>query len=302
MSLVNQTVWVVGGVGVIGRGIARGLLKAGATVIVNSRAPERLEMIAHDLGYPPNNKLLLVHGSLLPSNTDINDMVSSTLENRVLHHVVAHGAVRYWTKKLADCDETFSLLDVKNDQGLLDTISNDDFTFASSRLASLHFSAAKALIPHLPNNNDKNTTSSSSSSSSSSSYTFVTGDGGGHSSGRRSAMGEINSHHVWGLAAAIREELTRTTKIRCREIRVEMNINRPTMERIHSPRNRPLSEDIGDLCAGLASHLDIPYDEGSLIRLSSQEELERYMVKYEVIEDTKAAASLPHIWEMAGSL
>ena len=31
MSLLNQTAWVVGGVGVVGRGITRGLLQAGAT-------------------------------------------------------------------------------------------------------------------------------------------------------------------------------------------------------------------------------------------------------------------------------
>ena len=55
MSLVNKTCWVVGGVGVIGRGIARSLLQAGATVIVNSSDESRLEQINSDL-YNPSLK------------------------------------------------------------------------------------------------------------------------------------------------------------------------------------------------------------------------------------------------------
>ncbi len=49
MTLVNQTCWVVGGVGVIGRGIARSFLQAGATVILNSSDESRLNQIAFDL-------------------------------------------------------------------------------------------------------------------------------------------------------------------------------------------------------------------------------------------------------------
>ena len=64
MSLANKTVWVVGGVGVIGRGIARNILKSGATVIVNSRSEERLVRLSEDLGNP--DQLLTVKGSLLP--------------------------------------------------------------------------------------------------------------------------------------------------------------------------------------------------------------------------------------------
>jgi NAD(P)-dependent dehydrogenase (short-subunit alcohol dehydrogenase family) len=91
MSLVGQTVWVVGGVGVVGRGICRGLLKAGATVIVNSRSAERLDRVSADLGHP--QRLVTVHGSLLPGYAQ--KTVSETLSaQNQLHHVVAHGAVR----------------------------------------------------------------------------------------------------------------------------------------------------------------------------------------------------------------
>ena len=91
MSLIGQTVWVVGGVGVVGRGICRGLLKAGARVIVNSRSTERLDRVNADLGHP--ERLVTVHGSLLPGFA--HKTVLETLNDRnELHHVVAHGAVR----------------------------------------------------------------------------------------------------------------------------------------------------------------------------------------------------------------
>ena len=97
MSLINQTVWVVGGVGVVGRGITRGLLQAGATVIVNSRSEERLDKIQASLGNP--ERLMLVHGSLLPGQA--SKTVADALDKTALNHVVAHGAVRWWAKPTA---------------------------------------------------------------------------------------------------------------------------------------------------------------------------------------------------------
>merc|ERR1712238_598123 len=85
-----------------------------------------------------------------------------------------------------------------------------------------------------------------------SSYTFVTGCAGGHPEGKRSALGEINTHHVWGLSAALRNERLEKD-INCRELRIRLPVNRPTEERENEPRERPLSEDIGTLCAGLVA-------------------------------------------------
>jgi NAD(P)-dependent dehydrogenase (short-subunit alcohol dehydrogenase family) len=291
MSLANQTVWVVGGVGVIGRGIARGLLQAGATVVVNSRSPERLERVAGELDYP--NRLILVQGSLLPGHAART--VESTLSNYSagLHHVVAHGAVRYWTTKREGCDETYSLSN--STKPLLEGFSVEEFISASSQLAALHFSAAQALIPRLQQ----------PSSTSAATYTFVTGDGGGPESGQRSAMGEINSHHVWGLSAALRRQLYHHP-VTCRELRMEMPISSPpsglTLPDAVFRRARPLAQDIGDLCAGLASHGQGMHDSGALLRITNQSELERYLFKYNVSLDHLTAEKLPNIWEMAGSL
>ena len=70
-----------------------------------------------------------------------------------------------------------------------------------------------------------------------SSYTFVTGDAGGHPKGKRSALGEINTHHVWGLAAALRNERFERS-VNCREIRVRIPVNRPVEERKNEPRGK----------------------------------------------------------------
>jgi len=261
MSLVNQTCWVVGGVGVIGRGITRALLQSGATVIVNSRAESRLNQLQTDLGNP--EKLVLVHGSLLPCSAEstIEKVLSN---NTLLHHVVAHGAVRYWTTKAEWSDETFSL-----DNRRLLGMSTEEFSNAGSQLARLHFSAASSLIPRLEGLSEFDGTNTS--------YTFVTGDGGGHVSGKRTNAGIVNAYHSQGLASGLREELKRS-KVAVREIRVGLQVNRPETEKKKEPRLRPLSEDIGDLCAGLVSSGNKM--DGGLIELGSQEALEQQLLEY----------------------
>jgi NAD(P)-dependent dehydrogenase (short-subunit alcohol dehydrogenase family) len=278
MSLANKTCWVVGGVGVIGRAISRSLLGSGATVIVNSREEERLDRLASDLGNP--EKLITVHGSLLPGKSDDTIKKALGMSSGSLNHVVAHGAVRYWTNKRGACDESMRL---DGNKKLLD-MTPDEFIVASSQLATLHFNAAKELLPKL--NGD------------STSYTFVTGDGGGHPSTIRSALGELNSYHVWGLSAALRAEL-KDGHVACREIRVGLPVNRPESERFKKPRPRPLSEDIGDLCAGVAC---APREKmhGELMYIDSQDSLEDFLIQFNATKDKNI--NLPNLWEFSGSL
>lgn len=269
MSLHNKTCWVVGGVGVIGRGITRALLNAGATVIVNSRSEKRLLQISDELGNP--DKLITINGSLLPGYAakTVHDTLSSSPP---LDHVVAHGAVRFWGGQTGR-DETHSIIrSGVTGGGFLDT-EPQDFTIAASHLASLHYSAAQQLVPHLRHSDGV------------SSYTFVTGDAGGHPGGRRSAVGELNAHHVWGLSAALRRlDIAKTEfggedVINCRELRVKMAVNRPDEERAADPRPRPLSVDIGSLCAGLAMNPTGMSDRGDLIEVS-QDTLTPLLEKY----------------------
>lgn len=282
--LSNQTCWVVGGVGVIGRGITRGLLKAGATVIVNSRSEERLTRFSEDLGHP--EKLVAIRGSLLPGYA--SKTVAETLDAiaRPLNHVVAHGAVRYGYNNSSsngygngsngsynrDGDESHIMIQHRGGTAagsFLQSMTPEEFVGPASQLASLHFSAAQELMPRIQFSNGA------------SSYTFVTGDAGGHPGGRRSALGEINTHHVWGLAAALRNERLEKD-VNCRELRVGLPINRPMDERKSDPRETPLSDDIGTLCAGLAATADAIDERGELIELKDQESLESLLNRYRI--------------------
>lgn len=294
MSLVNQRCWVVGGVGVVGRGITRGLLQAGATVIVNSRSHERLEKLSDNLGNP--ERLVTVQGSLLPGYA--SKTVSDTLDSAPLNHVVAHGAVRWWARPTAGefqyyeyragCDETYAL-NIRANERLLDQ-TPEEFSRSSAQLASLHFSAAQQLIPRLR------------ASGAPASYTFVTGDGSGKPGGRRTAMGEVNSHHVWGLSSALRQELAQFGgNVMCREIRVGLPINEPGDQKGKSETGNPLSEDIGDLCAGLAAASSKMGDNGRLIRLEEYEDLNALLKEYDVALDA-GVGSLPQFACEQGTL
>lgn len=271
MSLAKQTAWVVGGVGVVGRGITRGLLQAGATVIVNSRSEERLHNIQETLDFPA--RLKTVHGSLLPGQASFT--VSEALKQTPLHHVVAHGAVRWWARPTpgafefyefkAGCDESYSLK-IKANEALLN-MQVEEFAQSSAQLASLHLSAAQQLVPRLLGLHPT--------------YTFVTGDGSGKPGGDRTAMGEINSHHVWGLSAALRHEMM-DNKVSCRELRVGLPVH---------DTEAPLSEEVGDLCAGLAANAS---DKGRLIKLDSFEDLKAIMEEYS-IETDETLKPLPRL-------
>jgi len=271
MSLVNRTCWVVGGVGVIGRALTKSLLRAGATVIVNSREQSRLDNLSEYLQYHEN--LVTFRGSLLPGAAD--KTVERVLENGFpLHHVIAHGAVRYWKKSGKNnnnapdgFDETYSL-----DKRRLLEMNDEEFRDAGGHLASLHFSAARALLPRLEGISHLTGVGTS--------YTFVTGDGGGHPQNFRSAAGELNAHHVWGLAAAIRNEL-KHSNVTCSEIRVGLPLNRPEEERLQNPREKPLSVDIGNLCAGVVSSGNLV--DNSLLNVASEAKLTEYLSDFHAV-------------------
>jgi len=316
MSLVNQTCWVVGGVGVVGRGITRGLLQSGANVIVNSRSEERLDKLRESLGNPSN--LYLVRGSLLPGRA--SKTVADALRDLPVHHVVAHGAVRWWARNTAGtfknhyeyktrCDETYSL-NIQPNQRLLD-YRPEEFINSSAQLASLHFSAAQELIPRI-----QFFSSHSGKDQSSASYTFVTGDGSGKPGGGNTAMADINSHHVWGLSAALRNELTGSSStdgsnvmVNCREIRLGVpahDIIDPTADAASdlssssssspsSSKLSPLSEEIGYLCAGLASSASRTDDKGRLIHIQSRKQMDQLLEEYKVDFDINMNP-LPHYY------
>ena len=217
VSLEGKVCWVVGGVDTVsggvqssfhdavaeirsvdstqvGRNLVRGLLDAGAMVVVNSRTASRLEHLAEILGQP--DRLATVHGSLLPEKADktISDVMNLTAQR--LDHVVAHAGVRWWAGR-GKCDETNTLA-----KDRLFTINDEDFPQKACQLAALQFSAARRLLPRLDENG---------------SYTFVVGDG---ADDKRSALGAINLRACQGIAAACRHEAIIACKVN--EVKVQV--------------------------------------------------------------------------------
>lgn len=92
-NLDGSIAWVVGGAGVIGSGLVRGLLRAGATVVCNSRHKPRLEALSQELNHPAN--LVTLHGSMMPGAAAETVERAMALTGGRLDHVVTHSAVRW---------------------------------------------------------------------------------------------------------------------------------------------------------------------------------------------------------------
>lgn len=282
-GLQGETVWVVGGVGVIGRGICYGLLKAGATVIVNSSSEKRLQQMIEDLEKPKN--LIGIQGTMRPAGADALVERAMALTGNRIDHVVAHSGVRWWANQLNETSFADALLTAgrrsSHSVELTNTANSNEHGLwhcgaqEFGLLPELHFAAARLLIPKLP---DTLRTS----------YTFVTGGAGE----QRSVLSQVNTHGVWGLSAALRE-LYCDAPLRMTELRVSLKINRPAKERALDPRARPLSADIGELCAGIACGSDALVPPRGLYNLSNMGDLLVMKMQYPCPE---IVPGVPMLW------
>uniref|UniRef100_A0A7S2VIV6 Ketoreductase (KR) domain-containing protein n=1 Tax=Zooxanthella nutricula TaxID=1333877 RepID=A0A7S2VIV6_9DINO len=295
-TLNGDVAWVVGGAGPIGRGIARGLLKAGATVIVSSNSETRLKQLRRDLDNP--SELLTIQGTMRPAGAA--DLVKRAMDmtNSKLNHVVAHSGVRWWgatpAKEGGDCEDAGSA--VKDCEDALANskgrdcedplaskgsgLEQDPAQFAehASLLPVLHFTAAKLLLPHLQGTPG-------------SSYTFVTGGAGADNV----IDAQVNAYGVRGLATALRSQHLDST-VRVSEVRVNLKINRPARERATNPRSRPLTADLGEMCAGLAA---CRFSEsGILHKVDTMEDVGRLWARYPCPAVVDGLPVLWH-WEQA---
>lgn len=103
------------------------------------------------------------------------------MTNARLHHVVAHSGVRWWAPQRGGVELQTDLAA----QG-----ASDIHQGLAAASAALHGGAAAAPAP-----------GASPARSSGATYTFVTGGAGE----RRSIEAQLNTHGVWGVAAALRE-------------------------------------------------------------------------------------------------
>jgi len=230
MSLYGQYAWVIGGAGTIGRGLCRGLLRAGATVLVNSRNTDRLAALSEELGHP--DRLIALHGSMLPGSSEKLTHEVMEMTSGQLDHVVAHSGVQWWDKA---GDETSTLSSASR----VLTMSTEEFASAAVQLPLLHFEAARLLMPRLQGDGAGRPRS----------YTLVTGGTGGVSGVK--GLAQINAQALWGLSAALQQEVAGVTVA---EVRCEMQVDRTPDERSRSPRSSPLSHDLGSVVAGIAAN------------------------------------------------
>ena len=268
-GLDGRIAWVIGGAGLMGTGLAHGLLRAGATVIINSRHEARLKALAVELGHP--EKLVPLVGSMLPDQAEntVNQVMDITAGQ--LDHVVSHSAVRWWgAHREGDETQTLQTMNMGARGSLLD-LSVEEFSLQAVSLPQLQFAAARLLVPRLqevPN----------------ASYTFVTGGAGEEA---RSPMGQINAQAVWGLAAALRSE-ARHSSLRVSEVRVGMRFNRSVEERRSEPRANPLSHDVGTIAAGLAAAADHEGWQNALHSLDAQADVEGTKASFPVVDKAYA--------------
>jgi NAD(P)-dependent dehydrogenase (short-subunit alcohol dehydrogenase family) len=183
--LRGKTALVVGGVGPIGRAVVRGLLQAGADVIINSRSDAKLVTLAKDLGHP--SRLHCVMGTMMPSGVDRT--IEKVLDIATPHHVVAHTGVAWWGEQ-GEEDET-ALISSQAGMSLLE-LPRDVFSKMTGLLVDMHFGVASLLVPKMREMRGT-------------SYTFITGTS---STMQRniSPLSRINTHHISGLASALRAE------------------------------------------------------------------------------------------------
>ncbi|KAL1511313.1 hypothetical protein AB1Y20_006118 [Prymnesium parvum] len=277
--LTGHVAWVVGGVGPIGSGIARAFLRAGATVLVNSRYNHRLEVLSEELGHP--EKLIPIHSTMLAPGSEETVRRAMSLTAGRLDHVVAHSSVRWW-RKAGDCDETATTPLIP--RGRMFELTADEFGVYASQLPRLHFEAGRLLLPRL---NSRDRTAAST-------YTFVTGGEPihleprhglwarvqGESSESRTSLGHVNAQAMWGLAAAVRREM-RDQPVTVSEVRLNMRFNRPLEERLDDPRDEPLTHNLGSICAGIASS---PSKAGGLHTIDSQRDIEALQGRFPTVE------------------
>ena len=197
--------------------------------------------ITEDLRSHP--RLTTILGSLLPGSAASTVNGALSYSNVAVNHVVAHGAVRWWapttSRSSLDGPDESRPFSSGVSHAFMDTETDTCFS-ASHHSLSLHHSAAQHLLPRLQATDTQST------------YTFVTGESGLSVSYRDPAV-VVGSRMVQGVAECVRQEVAGMKGVTSAEVRVGMAVDRPAEDRAKEPRAVPLSSEVGDIVAGIAS-------------------------------------------------
>lgn len=196
---------------------------------------------------------------MMPEEAEATVAAAMELTAGRLDHVVAHSAVRWWGRA-GECDETGTISAMREGgTGSILHLDQESFAQQMTMLPRMQFESARLLLPRLqaaPN----------------ASYTLVTGGAGEDA---RSPIGQINAQAVWGLAAALRNEMRASNSaVRIGEVRVGVRFNR-------SIGSEPFSHDLGRICAGLAASAETA---NALHAVDSQQHVDELKASFPVVD------------------
>eukprot|EP00931_Biecheleriopsis_adriatica_P033224 TRINITY_DN19287_c2_g1_i1.p1 TRINITY_DN19287_c2_g1~~TRINITY_DN19287_c2_g1_i1.p1 ORF type:complete len:354 (+),score=42.13 TRINITY_DN19287_c2_g1_i1:100-1062(+) len=236
--LTGQVAWVVGGAGITGRAICLGLLQAGATVIMNSRATDRLTQLQQEFNHP--EQLICITGSLRPDSAEETVKKVMDMTNGRLNHVIAHNGVRWWPASHHPSLHAISL-DPPDPFAIGNEMNPEMFAYKASVATALHYAAAQQLLPFLRKNVNP-------------SYTFLTGGASGSS-----LETKVNAYATQGLASGLRQAY-KNSEVRINELRTRFH---EVAEKDQAQETEPQGADIlwtlallaelGEICAGMAA-------------------------------------------------
>jgi NAD(P)-dependent dehydrogenase (short-subunit alcohol dehydrogenase family) len=131
-KLAGKVALIAGGTGGVGEGIVRAFLQAGATVVVPSRTPDKLDQLRDHLGELERDRLIPIEG-------DVSDFErAEQLRERVMERVTQLDAV------VASINGRWN-----EDIPLIQTSLEDWRRMLESNLTA-HFIAARTFLPVLP--------------------------------------------------------------------------------------------------------------------------------------------------------
>jgi hypothetical protein len=195
-------------------------------------------------------------------------------------HVVAHTGVA-WFGESGDEDETNIL---NSPSTSLLELPRDVFSANTGLLVDMHFGVASLLMPKMRQTQGT-------------SYTFITGTSAAMQR-QLSALSRINTHHISGLASALRaESRSRADTIFLSELRIGNLPLRELPALAKDPTQMPLSAEIGMVAAGIAqagSRWPGPQAGGDLYQINDLDDLKQMRKRFSVQE--VPGEPLPALW------